>query len=121
LPIPIFLLNHSKLGEIPLAQIEILDVYREINNCIDQGFSNFGSSVSKVIYWKFEFDTKLGRAEAARRPDLLSKTIREIFRDGSKVIEDAVILQLRSKFQLADRKYVSLEDAIGSIRKQAGP
>ena len=70
--------------------------------------------MGKVIYWKFEFNTKLSRAEVARRPDLLSNTIREIFRDGSKVIEDAIILQLRSKFQLVDRKYVGLEDAINS-------
>ena len=101
-----------------MAQTETLDIYREIVHCIDKGFSCFGSSVGTVIYWKFEFNTKLGRVEVARRPDLLSKTIREIFKDGSIVIENAIILQLRSKFQLVDRKYVSLEEAINSIKSQ---
>ena len=102
-----------------MAQTETLDIYREIINCIDRGFSGFGSSVGTVVYWKFEFNTKLGRVNVAKRPDLLSKTISEIFKDGSTVIENAIIQQLRSKFQLADRKYISLEDAINSIKSQS--
>jgi hypothetical protein len=102
-----------------MAQTEIFDNSKEILISIDKGFSSFGSSVGTVIYWKFEFTNKLNRTDIAKRPDLLSKTIREIFKDGSKVIEDAIILQLRSKFHLVDRKYVSLEDAINSINVPA--
>lgn len=101
---------------IPLAQTETLETDLEIVSCIDKGFSTFGKSVASVVYWKFQFSTKLTKADAARRPDLLSKAIREIFKDGSSVIEDAIILHLRNKFHLGDRKYNGLEDAINSVR-----
>ena|ERR1700730_3020562 len=102
-----------------MAQTEILDTQKEIFSCIDRGFSSFGTSVGTVIYWKFEFTTKLSRTDVARRPDLLSKTIREIFKDGSSIIENAIILQLRKRFHLVERKYVNLEDAINSVNNPA--
>jgi hypothetical protein len=99
-----------------MAQIETMQIDLEIVSCIDKGFATFGQAVASVVYWKFQFATKLTKADAARRPDLLSNAIREIFKDGAPVIEDAIILQLRNKFHIVDRRYNGLEDAISTIR-----
>jgi hypothetical protein len=88
----------------------------DITASVDRAFSRFGSTVSSVVYWKFHFDTKLDKGEIALRPDLFSTTIREIFRDGSSVVERAIIQELRSQFDLPNRNYKDLEDAVTSIK-----
>ncbi len=102
-----------------MSQMETLDRNLDIVDCVDRGFSKFGKSVGEVVFWKFQFTTKLSRNEVARRPDLLSKSIREIFKDGAPVIEKAIIKELRIKFQMTDRNYVNLEDAVQSIQAKS--
>lgn len=95
---------------------EIKDISYQVLCGIDKAFSRFGQSVSTIIYWKFHYDTKLSKEQIVQRPDLLSNTIREIFRDGSCVIEEAIICELKREFDLPDRRYKDLEDVIGSIQ-----
>ena len=83
---------------------------------IDRAFSKFGQSVSSVVFWKFQFDTKLSKEEITLRPDLFTKTIRDIFRDGATVIELAIISELKKQYHLPNRNYKDLEDAVDSIK-----
>ncbi|MDA4111898.1 MAG: hypothetical protein OK439_05125 [Thaumarchaeota archaeon] len=102
-----------------MAQSEILDDSLEILDCLDRGFSRFGQSVGNVVYWKFQFTTKLSKLEVTKRPDLFSLTIQEIFREGGKIVENALIQELKVKFQIADRNYAGLEDAMNSIKTRS--
>ena len=56
-------------------------------SCIDGAISRFGQALFSVVCWKFPFDTNLTKDEIVNRPDLFS--IRELFRNGSIVIERA--------------------------------
>ena len=109
------------MSEIPQVQAESLEYTSDILECIDRAFSRFGQSVSSVVYWKFQSDTKLDKDKIALRPDLFSNTIREIFRDGALVLERAIIKELKLKFNLPDRNYKDLEDAVNSIGLHRNP
>lgn len=69
-----------------------------------------------VVYWKFHFETKLNKNDLTERPDLFSNAIRGIFRDGSRIIEDAILRELKTQFRLPNRNYANLEDVISSVR-----
>jgi hypothetical protein len=109
------------LGETPIVQTQTADFVADVISCIDRAFSRFGQSVFSVVYWKFHFDTNLAKEEIMKRPDLFSNTIREIFRDGSVVIEQAIIEELKFGFNLPDRNYRDLEDVVDSIRLRGAP
>jgi len=89
----------------------------EILECIDRAFSKFGSSVSSVVYFHFEHSTKLSRRELVRRPDLFSKSLFDIFHDGSTVIEKAMVSELRTTFRLSNRNYKGLADALSELKQ----
>jgi len=99
-----------------VAQAEILDLNLEILTCIDRAFSKFGQSVATVVYWKFQFDTKLKKEELIDRPDLFCNAIRNIFKDGSRIIESAIVQELKIQFKLPNRNYADVEDVMASIR-----
>ena len=103
-----------------MAQSEIVENSFPIIKSIDKAFSRFGPSVSTVVYWKFSFTTKLTKEDIILRPDLFSQAIREIFKDGSIVIEQAIIRELMIQFNLPCRNYKDLEDAINSVRLRCG-
>jgi len=100
-----------------MAQSEVFDINILVLQSIEKAFSRFGSSVSTVVYWKFCYSTKLKKEDIASRPDLFSQAIREIFRDGSIVIERAIIRELRTQFSLPGRNYKDIEDVMNSIRQ----
>ncbi len=99
-----------------MSQSELVEKELDILSCIDKAFSRFGPSVANVVYWKFSFTTKLGKNQIQQRPDLFSSTLREIFRDGAGVIEQAIINELISKYNLPNRNYKDLEDTVSSIK-----
>jgi hypothetical protein len=103
-----------------VAQSEIVEISSQVISSIDEALSRFGQSVSSVVYWKFHFDTKLAKEDILRRPDLFGKTIRDIFKDGSFVLEQAIVNQLRMEFNLPTRNYKDLEDALNSVRLMKG-
>ncbi len=111
----------TALSETPIVQLETVDLAADIIGCIDRAFSRFGQSVFSVVYWKFHFDTNLAKEEIVKRPNLFSNTISEIFRDGSIVIERAIIEELKFGFRLPDRNYKDLEDVVDSIRLRSAP
>jgi len=102
-----------------VAQAEILDLNLEILSSIDKAFSKFGQSVATVVYWKFQFETKLKKEDLIKRPDLFCIAIRDIFKDGSRIIETAIVQELKIQFKLPNRNYANLEDVIDSIRVRA--
>ena len=99
-----------------VAQAELLDLDSEILICIDRAFSKFGQSVAIVVYWKFQLETKLKKEDLIERPDLFCKTIRDIFKNGSKIIEAAIAEELKNHFRLPNRNYEELGDMLASIR-----
>jgi hypothetical protein len=109
------------MSETPIVQTGRVDFTPAIIGCIDKAFSRFGQSVFSVVYWKFQFDTNLAKEDIVKRPDLFCNTIREIFRDGSIVIERAIIEELKLGFNLPDRNYKNLEDVVGSISLRGVP
>ena len=100
-----------------LSQSKIVEEENfEILPSIDKAFLKFGQSLPTVVYWKFHFDTKLERKGIQQCPDLFSKTLRDIFRDGSCIIEQAIIEELKIQFNLPNRNYKDLEDVVNSVR-----
>jgi len=99
-----------------VAQTEVLDLNLEILSSIDKAFSKFGQSVATVVYWKFQFETKLKKEDLIDRPDLFCNAIRDIFKDGSRIIETAIVQELKIQFKLPNRNYADLQDVIISIR-----
>ena len=95
---------------------KIVDFSFQVLSGIDRALSRFGQSVSSVIYWKFHYDTKLTKEQIVLRPDLFSSTIKQIFRDGSCVIEESILYELKVEFNLPDRRYKDLEDLMNSVR-----
>lgn len=83
---------------------------------IDLALSRFGQSVATVVYWKFQYDTKLRKEDVIVRPDLLTKTMNEIFKDGAFLIERAIISEIKTQFRLPNRNYKDLEDILTSVR-----
>jgi len=104
------------LSEIPLIQAEEIGIGLAFVNCLERAFSKFGQSVFTVVYWKFHFNTNLTKEDIVKRPDLFSGTIKEIFQEGSQVIERSIISELKYEFNLPDRNYKDLEDVVNSIR-----
>jgi len=99
-----------------VAQTEILDLNLEILTCIDRAFSKFGQSVATVVYWKFQRDTKLKKEDIIERPDLFFNAIKGIFKNGSRIIEAAIVQELKIQFKLPNRNYMDVEDVMTSIR-----
>ncbi len=109
------------MSEIPFVQSEEINIAPDFIDCLDRAFLKFGTSVFSVVYWKFHFNTKLSKEEIAERPDLFTDTIREIFRDGTPVIERAIIDEVKFVFNLPDRNYKDLEDVVDSIKLRGMP
>ncbi len=97
-------------------QAEILDLNSEILICIDRAFSKFGQAVAIVVYWKFSLETKLKKEDLIERPDLFCNAIRDIFKNGSRIIETTIIEELKNRFKLSNWNYTGLEDLIALIR-----
>ena len=98
-----------------MAQAEILDLDSEILICIDRAFSKFGQSVGVVVYWKFQLETKLKKEDLIARPDLFCHAIRDIFKNGSKIIEATIAEELKNHFRLPNRNYEELGDLLASV------
>ena len=103
-------------GEIATAQSEVIENSSLIVLTVDRALSRFGQSVSSVLYWKFQFDTKLKKEDISTRPDLFSRTIKEIFKDGARIVELAIMDELKVEFRLPNRNYKDLEDLMNSIK-----
>jgi hypothetical protein len=92
---------------------------QKISECFDRALCRFGSTFSDVVYWNFEQSTKLARSGIFRRPDLFSKTLDDVFRGGSTLIEKAIVSELKTTFQLSNRKYSGIVDALSEMKRMS--
>ena len=90
---------------------------REFVRCLEQGLRRYDERLSWVVFSKFEKDYALSREDIIQKPELFSKTIRQIFRFGSTYVEKALVKELRNEVQLRDRDYSGLADAILEIKQ----
>jgi len=102
---------------LPLALPQSVSHSKEVVSCIEQGLRRYDERLSWVVFSKFEKDNALSREDIIQKPELFSKTIKQIFRFGSPYVERTLIKELRKEFQLRERDYSGLADVILEIKQ----
>ncbi len=91
---------------------------REMVRAIEDGITNlWGKDVAQVIFYNFSKDTKLGKDEIVRRPDLFEVTLQKMFGDaGSRSITSIIIKEIYDHFQLNRKEVPPVHDIEYAIR-----
>jgi hypothetical protein len=92
----------------------------KILECIDAGLDVFGSSVKKVIYWRFHTIYNQDRKDILRKPELFSDCLREFFGERAFHVEASIVTAIYEQLHpnnvaISD----SLTRAIVEARNQA--
>ena len=94
------------------------DPTQTILDCIDKGLDVFGASVKTVVYWGFEHDYGMEKRDVVTKPELFCNHMRDIFGQGSEIVERRIGHELRKAFGLEDVDKYDLTLAIKMIRSE---
>jgi len=102
---------------LSLTQPESVSCNKAVVRCIETRLRRFDEKLSWIVFSKFETEYGLAREDVIERPELFSKTMRQIFRFGSPYVEKGLIKDLKKEFQLEEKEYSGLADVVLEIRK----
>jgi hypothetical protein len=94
--------------------LQLAEPDAKLLGCIDKGLESFGSTFGKVVYWKLDSFGSLTREQIPNRLDDFVSQLIDMFGDGSKSVERAIIRELRKKTTLVD---LSSDDLLTALRK----
>jgi hypothetical protein len=85
----------------------------DLLQCVDRALDKFGSNTKQATYWTLMTKEGISSDRIVSNPDALSRILAEIFgEDGSKIVEKAIIKEIKKVFDLENpSSYYSLTDA----------
>jgi hypothetical protein len=86
----------------------------DLLQCVDRALDKFGSNTKQATYWTLMTKEGISSDRIVFNPAALSRILAEIFgEDGSKIVEKAIIKEIKKVFDLENSSsHYSLTDAL---------
>jgi hypothetical protein len=86
----------------------------DLLQCVDRALDKFGSNTKQATYWTLMTKEGISSDRIVFNPEALSRILEEIFgQDGSKIVEKAIIKEIKQVFGLENpSSYYSLHEAL---------
>jgi hypothetical protein len=83
----------------------------DVIQCVDRGLDQGGSQLKQGLYWKIAAFHSSLRACILENPESFVQIVREQFGERSRAIEEAILSELRSVFDLG-----KVRDIVAALR-----
>jgi hypothetical protein len=74
------------------------DAKAKLLSCIDEGLSEMGKDVARVVHWYLQSSCDLSEEDEILKPKLFVEGLRSLFGRGSWIIEQNIALSIRKSF-----------------------
>lgn len=77
-----------------------MEIY-DLLQCVDRALDKFGSNTKQATYWTLMTKEGISSDRVVSNPEALSRILQEIFGvDGSKIVEKAIVKEIKKTFTL---------------------
>jgi hypothetical protein len=83
-----------------LEQMQPASSEQEILTCIDRGLESVGSHTKTVVYWHLERIGHVSKFEIVEKPIKFVQALRTLYRESSTGVENAILQQINTRFNL---------------------
>jgi hypothetical protein len=73
-------------------------IVEDVLECVDVGLDAFGSTIKKVVYFRFETAYDLQRRDILRRPKAFHECLGNFFGKGAPLVEASIVAAIGRKF-----------------------
>ena len=73
---------------------------QELLTCIDKGLESVGYRTKNVVYWHLERIGHISKFEIVEKPTKFVKALRTLYRASSAGVENAILQQINTRFNL---------------------
>ena len=83
-----------------LQQVQPRSAEQEIMTCIDRGLESVGFHLKSVVYWHLERIGQISKFEIVDKPIKFVQGLRTLYRGSSAGVENAILQQINTRFDL---------------------
>jgi hypothetical protein len=98
--------------------IQTGSIDEQILSCVDKGLESIGLHVKNAVYWHLQRIGHVERYEIPRKPMVFVQGLRTLYRASSPGVENAILQEISTKFNLNSGHGADLVAAISQARSK---